>query len=311
LCNWTHWLEPIGGGVGRDKIQQPKPVEQTQALLQARIWSDYVWYETSFTVQHPLLQNATLVVQTQKSNSLVVFLNDDYAGEANHHDPGEGDMTLSIRLGSLRHGTYQLAILSESLGYFNLVGNDQYTRRQKKKGITGSVLLKGGVEKNQSYVQQLVDGRMWNTSPGLGGSPPTPRALSSSSSSAPGSCGWSRALFETPDMNALRSNNEALFLDVTMGRGHVWLNGRDLGRYWNITRPDRNGNSVYSQRTYLFPPDLLNPPNERRLNEVLFFNALGAGGVDLSVSTKLVVSGIEPDPAGQFEDEVDFAQACI
>ena len=97
-------------------------------------------------------------------------------------------------------------------------------------------------------------------------------------------------------------SSQNLFLDIASGMGRIWLNGIDLGRYWNITRGD---SSVYTQRYYFLPKDYLHSSGE--LNELILFNTIGGNNDD----TSLVLSELQTDESATMEDMVDFPSACL
>lgn len=171
---------------------------------------------------------------------------------------------------------------------------------QKLKGITGGVELSLG-----SMNISLVDGREWRSYPGLHGEALNRGGMKREnfmnnlvmgSSNRPT---WSSTLFDSPRYDPTL---QALFVKITLGRGHIWLNGRDLGKYWNITRGDT---SEYSQTHYFFPDDFLH--TDGTLNELIFFDAFG----EPRGSVELELSWITASDTIKLEDEVDYPEACI
>jgi hypothetical protein len=141
-------------------------------------------------------------------------------------------------------GPHKLSLLSESLGYSNSIGRWGAITKTKPTGLTGNVLLYSpNLGRNVSLVEIsaglhgeiLMLDNGWKLEPlaehlELGRYP----------------CSWSSISFDTPRYDR---TIQGLFLDISTGRGHVWLNGRDFGRYCNITR---GGTDQLSQ--LLFPP---------------------------------------------------------
>ena len=100
-------------------------------------------------------------------------------------------------------------------------------------------------------------------------------------------------------------------VDITSGRGRLWLNGHDLGRFWNITQSKTNESSpsseiVYSQRYYFLPPDFLFS-DDQRPNELLLFNALEG---NLS-SVNLVLTSIVQGEQGTLKDDIGDPMSCL
>jgi hypothetical protein len=257
-------------------------------------------------------------------------------------------------LGRRRH---RLSILSESFGHGNLIGCFGVNNtRAKTKGITGRVRLVlekargAGVEPgSRRRAVELVDGkRLWRSTPGLrsgGGVTSEAGRASGAGGGAPGDEAggglWSSARFVAPEYDPER---QALFVEIASGRGHLWLNGIDLGRYWNLTANGRwsaDGVKRQTQRYYFLPPDLLLPrggstpsPTPDRgeaqapANELKLFDALGGARRPPSPSSRprLVLSWVEPvvpaaaaaesrgrrgaAPSG-FADRVGFEDACL
>ena len=144
----------------------------------------------------------------------------------------EGPFTLTIDLGKFDHlGEHKLSLLSESLGYINLIGRWGGSTDAKVKGITGDVVLSSRSNGNAS----LVDGRIWRSFPGLHGEKCFSRRGSMTRadlqkhlppSGDPSQPTWSSALFDSPLYDP---SYQALFLKVTSGRGTFQL----LHKCWN------------------------------------------------------------------------------
>jgi hypothetical protein len=305
LLHLTSWSEPIAGAdTDQNAHVSTEPLEQTNLNSKASISSDYAWYGTDVKID-VVLSQVKLYIGTEKATALAVFIDGAFIGEANNHQHAEGPTVLSIEIESLAAGTHRLAILCESLGYHNLIGRWGAITTAKPKGITGNVLI-GSPLLSENI--SLVDGRqMWWSLPGLSVERKAARhglRRESFEDAAQAEAGlhplWSSVLFTSPQFD---STVHSLFLDLTSGRGHLWLNGKDLGRYWNITR----GNSWndYSQRYYFLPADFLHLDGQ--LNELILFDMLGG---DHSAA-RLLLSSIEESETSKFSDEVDFALACI
>lgn len=110
---------------------------------------------------------------------------------------------------------------------------------------------------------------------------------------------WSRANFKTPLYDP---TNASLFLHVTVGRGHLFLNGHDLGRFWNISS---SKSLKYTQQFYFIPVDFLHV--DGNLNEIIFFDAFGND----QQNTSLILSWTEASNDSTFMDEINFPMACL
>ena len=300
---WVSWQELIGSPADDSRtVALSFPLEQTALNIDSSIYSDYAWYETDFYLEDSVPTTA-ISIETQRSNGFLIFIDEVLVGEADDHLATEGPITFTIECGSLNKGHHKLNILSESFGYYNGIGWWSGQTGAKVKGITGDVVLSLG---NGEVKVSLVDGREWRSFPGLHGenldrlqkvSPVDFDDHTVHSLGVPGPT-WSSSLFATPKYDPI---HQALFLEITTGRGHLWLNGKDLGRYWNITR---DGSDEYSQKYYFLPPDYLHADGNQ--NELVLFDCFGGYRLD-----KLVLSWIEASENETLLDEVDYPTACI
>jgi hypothetical protein len=298
LLDRTSWKEPVGAADSDPRTQfSIRPQEQTALMLNSKLLSDYAWYETDFVLDTDL-DNLTLFVDTQKATAILAFVDDKFVGWADDHKHAEGNVTLNMTLGHLSRGPHKLSLLSESLGYFNLIGRWGASTKAKPKGLTGDVVM---FSPNLGRNVSLVDGRTWRSLAGLHGERLVhdKKYLAENLNLGRYPCSWTSIYFDTPRYDP---TIQGLLLDISTGRGHFWLNGRDLGRYWNITR---GGTDELSQRYYFLPNDYLYKSG--RLNELVFFDAFGG---DLSEAS-LVLSWIEATDEPNFMDEVDYPLACI
>mmetsp|Transcript_7260 Transcript_7260/g.14256 ORF Transcript_7260/g.14256 Transcript_7260/m.14256 type:complete len:470 (+) Transcript_7260:157-1566(+) len=307
LVGWSFWPEPIGAQNSDPKTRiDNAPIEQTNLNVGASVWSDYAWYETSLTIKTNDMTDAQLYVDSQRSNGLIVFVDDSFVGATEDHSHiFEGKLTMTVKIGQLSKGEHKLSILSESLGYSNLVGRFGNSGTGPKcKGISGQVFLSSG--ENSKNIS-LVDGREWRSYPGLHGEEfvrheQNVKSMGNAPSTKP-SPTWASVLFQMPEFDP---TFQSLFVRLTVGRGHLWLNGRDLGRYWNITQGET---SKYSQEYYFLPIDYLRTNGD--LNEIIIFDAIGGSTAELLNSTKLVLSWVAPSNSPNFKDEVNYPLACI
>lgn len=257
-------------------------------------------YETTFHVDKPALA-ASLVFEAQHANAFGVFIDDVFVGSADDHFHKEGPMSFSVEIGNIDGGKHKLSILSESLGYHNLIGRWGGGTKQKSKGLTGDALLVLSSYQNVS----LVDGREWRSFPGLHGEYIGRHGLSrqnfdnnllSSSSTSPT---WASAVFDTP---MYEPRIQGLFLRLTAGRGHLYLNGYDLGRHWNITTVE---NGKYTQEYYFLPPDYVH--SDGKMNELVIFNAVPGS----RIGAELLLSWTIATESPTFQDEINFPNACL
>jgi hypothetical protein len=304
LLDWSSWPEPIGASRTDEMVWTSKsPIESTRLNFWSGVLSQYTWYETSVNTA-TALYDVELLIESQRSNGLSIFLDGHFVGDVEDHSHlDEGNWTMIVNISSLPSGNHRLSILSESFGYSNLIGRfGNSGTGSKTKGITGDVVLSLGRGRTNFT---LVDGREWFSYPGLHGE--TSLDISRDrgqrqlrKSDDPTLPAWYSALFDTPTYNP---SNERLFLEILSGRGHLWLNGRDLGRFWNITRGDTHD---LTQQYYFLPPDFLR--YDGTLNELVIFDVFGSKHAD---TTRLVLSSIVSAESPNFKDEVSYPSACI
>jgi hypothetical protein len=296
LLDWSSWPEQIGA-TGDERLAQTSsfPIEQTQLNVDSSISSQYAWYETTFHLDKPI-QDVQVSFDSQRSNGLLVYIDGGLVDDVEDHSHlYEGNYSMTANVGDVSSGFHKLSILSESFGYSNLIGRFGNSKTGPKlKGITGDVILWSKVgTKNIS----LVDGREWISFPGLHGTDRVEPLQEANQNVATPT--WFSTIFESPTFDATR---QALFLEVKTGRGHAWLNGRDLGRFWNITR---GNTSQLSQQYYLLPADFLRADS---LNTVTIFDLYGSDHPD---NTRLVLSSVVPSGIPNFRDEVSYPMACL
>jgi hypothetical protein len=306
LQNWVYGAEPIQtSALDNGVIIATQPIEQSELTVEAMMSTDYAWFETSFSFTHDT-KNVSICVDTQSSDAISVYIDQRLVGEADTHEHTEGNVTLRITLGDITMGTHNLSILSESLGYSNLICRWSTSCKQKRKGITGDVSLLS----LDGEGMLLTDGRLWKSSlshydvqeGGLTRQQITALNSTWGTESFPSNLPtWIGATFESPDYNP---SKQELYLSTVVGRGHLWLNGNDLGRYWNITRGDTE---QYSQQFYFLPYDYLFQNGS--MNELLFFDVFGS--ITIKDNAKLIISMIEPSSTNVFEDDVGFTDACL
>ena len=119
---WQVWGEgvysnsdvPSAAEAGMRVVQTPRPVEQ---LNLTRDLTDYCWYTTVVNVPSALTA-VNISVDTASANSLLVFVNGQYAGQCeDHRKEGTTDhVQCNVTVGDVAAGTLQLSILSVSFG---------------------------------------------------------------------------------------------------------------------------------------------------------------------------------------------------
>ncbi|RID74136.1 hypothetical protein BRARA_B01249 [Brassica rapa] len=235
--------------------------------------SDYFWYLTDITVGagERFLKTGDFPLLTAWSagHALHVFVNGQFAGRA-YGSLEHTSLTFSQKI-KLHAGVNKLALLSVVVGLPN-VGKHFETWNKR---ILGGVTLKGvnsgtwdmskwkwsykvGMKGEALSLHTPTASVRWNQGSFLAKNQPLT---------------WYKSIFAAPP------GNEPLAVDMnTMGKGQVWINGRNIGRHWAAYKARGNcGRCNYageftatkclsncgeaSQRWYHVPRSWLKPQN--------------------------------------------------
>ena len=248
--------------------------------------------------------NATLTVDSGSANSFLAYLDGDYVGTCDDHSHVgiTSHWTCRIPLPSgLTAGPHALALLSISLGIENGMASDEVPYVNHFKGVRtdGRVML-GDVD--------ITNQSPWSMRPYLTG-----EWLGVASKGGKGSVPWSREWGEAtgrpltwytavfPAVEAPAQGAYSVLVDMTgMGRGHAFVNGWDIGRYWAI---EGGGTGYPTQRLYQVPPDWLTQDGGE--NTLTLLEEVGSSDPS---RVQLVVSQMQPMVEGE-EEELKKAAA--
>jgi hypothetical protein len=278
--DWKFYSEPSKSNL--PKVMAPNPLEQLNLTNDETI---YLWYRRNVSLTQPSA-HSIVQVQTRVANSLLFFLDGQFLGNYDQRSHSQGTVTINVTLNLTQfhpNQQYLFEILSVSLGINNYpIGPGIF----EYKGIVGNISIDG-----QSLISN--DTNVWEHQKGLVGeagqiyneqgsktvewNPQWMRAINKSVT-------WFQTRFDLDhlarqDLNA----NPVLVNALGLNRGHVFVNGNDLGLYWLIqTRCEdselyhssqgENGCERPSQQYYHIPPDWLMPKN----NLLTVFDDLGA-----------------------------------
>ncbi|XP_061355046.1 beta-galactosidase 7-like [Gastrolobium bilobum] len=294
---------------GKGNLKAHQLLEQKELSLDA---SDYLWYMTSVDVNDTSIwSNATLRVDTM-GHTLHGYVNRRYAG---YQFSQWGNKFTYEKHVSLKKGTNIITLLSATVGLPNYgVGFDKI-----KTGIAG-----GPVQLIAKNVTMDLSTNLWSYKVGLTGErkrlydlqPRTGVSWNTNSSYPVGKpMTWYKADFNAP------SGTNPVVVDLQgLGKGHAWVNGHSIGRYWPSWITANNGCSDTcdyrgkyvkekcntncgnpSQRWYHVPRSFLNNDN----NTLVLFEEIG--GNPLNVSFQTVTAGTIC--ANVYEGE-DFELSC-
>jgi len=289
---WAWMMEPKKDTmIGRGSIKAHQLLEQKELTLDA---SDYLWYMTSVDINDTSIwSNAVLHVETS-GHTLHGYVNKRYIGYG--HSQFGNNFTYEKQV-FLKNGTNIITLLSATVGLANygawfdeiktgisdgpvkLIGQNSMTMDLSTGNWSFKVGLNG--EKRRLYDLQPRSGVAWNTS----SSYPIGKPLT-----------WYKTQFKTP----LGPNPVVVDLQG-LGKGHAWVNGKSIGRYWTswITSTagcsdtcDYRGNykkekcntgcASPSQRWYHVPRSFLNDD----MNTLILFEEIGGNPQNVSFLTE-------------------------
>jgi hypothetical protein len=288
LSGWKSWAEPVppSGGVA---THNPSPLEQ---LNLTKDLTEYMYYTATLppTLGRGLESKSfNLTIETVEASSFVLFVDGEFVAAVDDHTKGPNAVQLSLPVpASLSTNARLLVLLSGSLGVQNFHGacpNDF------RKGVVGAVRY-GAVD-----LTQPPGG--WTHRPYLGGELRGASAAGNANAtnnvewgplgSAPRPLTWFRSTFADPRPAAaaagLGMGNATLLLDAAgLTRGHLYVNGHDLGRYWTIGA---------LERYYYVPLDTLAPAGQP--NVLVVFDELGADPAAVARVTLVVGTLVLPE----------------
>ena len=248
---WNAWQEDwtdLKGG-----FTASPPLEQLNLTMAD---TDYLFYQTRVSVSDPGVVD--VAVNSTDSNSFLVFLDGKFQSHANNDEHRYNDFNITYSLPVAIGDTdwHNLTLLSVNLGTDNGVSPGSFD----SKGIVHGVTLGG----------ENLMGNAWLHRPKLEGEI---EEIYTDEGSA--KVDWSQDIgkfvnqtvvwFQAEFPQVQVKSGHSILLDLAgMGRGHIFLNGFPLGRYWSI-----KVGGVYVQRYYYIPSDLIAVTNLLTLAEEL------------------------------------------
>ena len=239
---FSAWSESLNmEGISNGIVTEQRPLEQ---LWVTQDETEYLFYQTE--VSMPASGKVMVNVDSRKANSLLIFINDRFCGATDNHDHSAGNVTMAVPV-DLPDGDkpFNLTILSVSLGLHNGIPPG-FT---EQKGIVGKVSVNGSD----------ITTAKWLHRPGLSG-----EIMEVFTKDGSNKVDWDSDLskyvntsltwYKTSFTVKQYSTDYSLLLNLQgFGRGHYYVNGVDLGRYWLIIEGGQ-----FVQEYYFIPPDLVN-----------------------------------------------------
>ena len=264
---WQVWSEGVYSAssaaatdlaAGLPAYKFTRPVEQ---LNVTRDLTEYCWYSTSFTATKSMA-TAALTIDSGTAQSFIAYIDSMYVGTCYNQVknwPYTADWLCNISVSNIKAGTHSLSLLSSALGIENGMGPGEVPYENHWKGVraNGKVAI-GSLD--------LTMGG-WTLRPYLTG-----EYLGLPSASGHSSVLWSSewqaatgqpltwyyAQFPAVTLPTTGSVYSVLIDMSGFTRGHAFINGHDIGRYWLIA--GRDGQPT--QSLYHIPQDWLSSNNQ-------------------------------------------------
>ncbi|KAJ1389343.1 Glycoside hydrolase, family 35, partial [Sesbania bispinosa] len=217
--------------LGKGSLKAHELLEQKEITFDA---SDYLWYMTSVDINDTAIwSNKTLRVKTM-GHTLHAYVNRRYAG---YQFSQWGNSFTYEKQVSLKQGTNIITLLSTTVGLANYgVGFDKI-----KTGLAGGFVQLIG----KNSVTMDLSTNLWSYKVGLNGErkrlydlkPHIGVSWKTNSSYPIGRpMTWYKADFQAP------SGTNPVVVDLQgLGKGHAWVNGHNIGRYWPSWVTSTNG----------------------------------------------------------------------
>ncbi|KAK1422984.1 hypothetical protein QVD17_18277 [Tagetes erecta] len=247
---WESYRESIPT-VNDLPVQSKTPLELTAMTKDT---TDYMWYGTSLTLDKddlPMRQDIMPVIRIQSlGDALLTFVNGQYIGFG-HGSFIEKSFTFSKPV-SLKLGVNQIMILAMTVG----LPNSGAYMEKRFSGIR-AVMLQG---MNSGTLDITLN--QWNHKVGVEGeslrlfTEEGSKKVKWTPASGPGTpITWYKTRFNAPE-----GTNPVAIKMERMGKGVVWVNGLNIGRYWENYRSPLGAPSqteYHIPRSYLKPKDNL------------------------------------------------------
>ncbi|KAL9441994.1 hypothetical protein AB3S75_020488 [Citrus x aurantiifolia] len=301
--SWMWAPEPIQDTLkGNGRFEAAQLLDQKEASGDV---SDYLWYMTSVDTRNISLKNMTLRVSTN-GHGLHAYVNGKLIGsQFSRQAKGQqmvtgDDYSFGFdKAVSLKKGLNVISLLSVTVGLANY---GAFYDLKPTGLINGGVLLNG---KGNNSINATT--YQWSYKVGLNGEAqqfhdPNSRNANWNSKKVPKNrpMTWYKTSFKTP------SGEEPVVLDLLgMGKGHAWVNGKSIGRYWPTQIAETTGCDAHcnykgsyndgkcrtncgnpSQRWYHVPRSFLNNNTD---NTLILFEEVG--GAPWNVTLQVVTVG--------------------
>ncbi|GAB4858505.1 Beta-galactosidase 7 [Ancistrocladus abbreviatus] len=201
--------------------------------------SDYLWYITNVMINDgdPLLGNFTTLHVNTSGHILHAFVNGGYIG-MQFATMGNDTVFIFEKNVQLVKGQNQIALLSATVGFINYGAFFDLV----PAGVTGPVTLIAS--SNNHNVTRDLSTNQWVYKVGMPGELNKFYDVTStygkqewrSDPAIDKKFAWYKATFDTP------AGTDPVALDFKgLGKGHAWVNGKSIGRYWPSMLASKDG----------------------------------------------------------------------
>lgn len=204
--------------------------------------TDYLYYETELDLPN----YSTLQFKCRSSAGYVVYVDGVVVEEFSDRNHYETEVTFKTVLPY--SGVHNVSIVVEMFGISDAIAPGH---GKVAGGISKVTLNNGDISKNKWLHKSYLYGEVkkYYTLEGSQSVKWEPYVKSDQKASK-----WYKTTFDLPTI----PTDAQIVYDVEgLGRGHAYINGRDVGRYWNV----KYNSEIYTQRYYHIPKDWLKAVN--------------------------------------------------
>jgi hypothetical protein len=235
---WSAYAEvfnvarPVVGGKPMPIVVNSTPIEQ---LLVTEDDTPRLWYRTNATF---VAGKNEITLAARRGSSMFFYVNGEAKGEWSDIAHAQGNLTAQFSFDMKTAGTYLLEIMSISFGLDNGVS----AQLKEYKGIVGQVVLNGKQITNGTWLHQKgLSGEVLEIYTESGAS--SVKWDSDVKKYTKQELVWYRAKFDlSKDVLANAVTNPVLVTVNGFQRGHIYVNGFDIGIYWTL--PGKCGESI-------------------------------------------------------------------
>jgi len=251
-----------------------------------------MYYETNVTISSSESgQSLPLNFQGSKANGFLIFIDGKLLGETNEHTQADGTVNFTLTIPSLTAGVHNLWILSETFGFNTGMGSNS---SMKVKGLLGTITLGSiNLASNNWIMRPYLAGELYNVYSSTG----TNKVTWSTDYKSGGPLTWYQTTITKP---SVPKGASLLLSGIGLNRGHYYINGYDLGRYWMILRND--GSNTPTQTYYRIPEDYLSDSGQN------LFTILAVLPVEDITKIDLVTVQMVPSSTNLYDTGVQVCQ---